>query len=103
MMKADVVITVRFLTQEEGGRNTPIVSDSYGCPLMLGDEGFDCRFVLDGKTCFELGKEYAIPIKFLNRDKAFESLKANSEISLWEGKTIATGRIVDVCDRGFDS
>ena len=92
MMKKEATIFVRFLTTEEGGRQSPIESDRYGCPLMIDDtQGFDCRFVLDGVTNFELGKEYEIAVQFLNPENAFSHLSEGDEISLWEGKKIGVG------------
>ncbi len=92
MMNKEAIIFVRFLTTEEGGRQTSIKGDRYGCPLMInGEQGFDCRFVLDGTTVFELGKEYEIPVKFLNPKNALKSLHEGDEIYLWEGKKIGLG------------
>ncbi|WP_303907142.1 hypothetical protein [Thiohalomonas denitrificans] len=95
-MKTEAVIRVRFLTPEEGGRKTPIEGERYGCPLMLNGQGFDCRFVLDGYACFELGKSYEIPVKFLNPVLALKELREGTEISLWEGKIIARGVVIKV-------
>lgn len=92
MMKKEATIFVRFLTTEEGGRQTSIESDRYGCPLMIDDnQGFDCRFVLEEVTLFELGKEYEIEVKFLSPEKALGSLQEGDEIYLWEGKRIGVG------------
>lgn len=93
-MDKDATIFVRFLTAEEGGRQTSIESDRYGCPLMIDDkQGFDCRFVLDRVTVFELGKEYEIAVKFLNPGDALKKLHGGDEIYLWEGKRIGVGTV----------
>lgn len=94
MINKDALIKVRFLTPQEGGRNHDIVGEKYGCPLMINDEGFDCRFVLDTEKHFILGETYNINIKFLNPYHAGKVLKEGQKITLWEGKTIATGKIV---------
>lgn len=93
-MKPEAVIRVRFLTTEEGGRKSPIEGDKYGCPIMVNEHGFDCRFILDGGARFELGESYEISVKFLNPDLALKELREGIEISLWEGKTIARGEVV---------
>lgn len=95
-MKPDAVIEVRFLTYNEGGRLMPINSESYGCPLIVGKLGFDCRFILDQKICFTLGETYQISVKFLDYEDAVKHLKEGSSISLWEGKTIAIGEVVNL-------
>lgn len=95
-MKPEALIHVYFLTPEEGGRKSDIEGDKYGCPIMHGGQGHDCRFVLDGRTRFELGKTYNILVKFLNPKLALQDLAPGMKISLWEGKTIARGEISEI-------
>ncbi len=94
MIEPDALINVRFLTSSEGGREHPIQGDKYGCPLIVKNNGFDCRFILGENMCFELGKTYQIPIKFLDSEYALSHIQEGETISLWEGKTIATGKII---------
>jgi hypothetical protein len=96
VMKPDAVIRVRFLTPKEGGRVSAIEGSEYGCPVMVNDHGFDCRFLLNRVTRFELGSEYDIEIKFLRADLALQQIERNTTVSLWEGKTIATGVVTKV-------
>ncbi|BFM49943.1 hypothetical protein [Marinomonas sp. THO17] len=87
MMKKEATILVRFLSAAEGGRQSSI-----GCLLMIDDtQAFDCRFILDGTTVFELGMEYDIAVKFLNPENVLSHLNEEDEISLWEGKKIGAG------------
>ena len=97
-MKPEAVIRVRFLSTEDGGRESPIVGDKYGCPLMVNEEGFDCRFVLNKHSHFELGEVYEIPVKFLNPELALEALQEGAKITLWEGKVIARGMVIKILD-----
>ncbi len=93
-MKKEATISIRFLTAEEGGRQSSLESERYGCPLMIDDgQGFDCRFVLDEVTVFELGKEYEIAIIFLNPENALSYLREGDEVYLWEGKKIGVGTV----------
>jgi len=97
MITKDATIHIRFLTEEEGGRHTSIRSDNFGCPIMIDENrGFDCRFVLDGITLFELGNEYEISIGFLNSECAIRSLSEGDEIFLWEGKKIGVGTMTKI-------
>ena len=93
-MKSDAVIEITFLTTEEGGRKSLIEGDRYGCPILVDGRGFDCRFVLAEPSRFELGRTYQIGVKFLDAESAMAELKEGYAISLWEGKTIAKGRVV---------
>ena len=99
-MKREVVIQVRFLTTAEGGRQSSIKSDRYGCPLMIDEtQGFDCRFVLDGASVFELGNEYEIAVSFLNPEKALSHLSEGDTIFLWEGKKIGEGTVKTILSK----
>ncbi|MES2996029.1 MAG: hypothetical protein V4733_04380 [Verrucomicrobiota bacterium] len=98
-MKPDALIRVRFLTSTEGGRESGIFASRYGCPVFIdgyAEHGFDCRFLLDADTCFELGSTHDVKIKFMNPDLALPHMKKGTSISLWEGRTIATGQVVSV-------
>lgn len=95
---ADAVIRVRFLLETEGGRKTDISGSAYGCPLFIGDQAFDCRFVYTSETVYCLGHEYTIQIRFLFPNLAVPLLRVGQKISLWEGKTIAEGNVIWVRD-----
>lgn len=92
-MNTDAIIEIRFKTPAEGGRHGAINGIFYGCPLFIGGEAFDCRIFLNGKTLL-LGETYKLPVKFLNRDLVLPKLSQGKPVILWEGKEIATGRIV---------
>jgi hypothetical protein len=92
-MVADLEIEVTFLRPEDGGRTTSIRGGNYGCPIMIENEGFDCRFVVAQDDLFEPGESYIIPVKLMNFALASEQLTAGRQISLWEGRTIAHGKV----------
>ncbi|WEF35480.1 hypothetical protein [Pseudoduganella chitinolytica] len=94
-MQADALITVRFLSPEEGGRAQPASGRTFGCPLFVDGEGYDCRLLLDGLV-LQPGQQYELPVKFLRREHAEERLRIGAPITLWEGKTIASGTISHV-------
>ena len=93
-MKPDAIIDVRFKTTSEGGRRTPIKGDSYACPLFIDGEGFDCRILLNKEL--QLGQNYQLPVKFLNRDLVISKLSRGRRFTLWEGKDVASGRVLEV-------
>ncbi|MDR6872193.1 hypothetical protein J2Y55_003209 [Bosea sp. BE125] len=95
MLKPDALIEIRLLTPDQGGRQTPIVGEYFGCPLYVKGRAFDCRLFLEGKS-IEFGRSCLIRVKFLIFEDAKPFLKIDGQISLWEGKTIATGRIVEI-------
>ncbi|NJM37555.1 MAG: hypothetical protein HC845_06650 [Akkermansiaceae bacterium] len=98
-MKPDALIRVRFLTSAEGGRKSDLFFSRYGCPMFIDgydENGFDCRFILETDTHLEPGISHEIKIKFLNPDLALARLHEGASISLWEGRTIATGQVVAI-------
>ena len=96
-MTPDIIISVRFLTTAECGRETPVQGQSYSCPLFIGDDGFDCRLLLDGRR-LDLGENHEVAVKFLYREKALPKMKTGAELHLWEGRNIASGEIIQVCE-----
>jgi hypothetical protein len=92
-MKPDAVIKVRFKTPWQKGRQGAVVGEVYGCPLFVDGEAFDCRIYLEGKT-LDLGKTCEVGVKFLNPQLALPQLSPGKSIYLWEGREIATGKVV---------
>jgi hypothetical protein len=41
-----------------------------------------------------LGETYELPIKFLNPDLALPKMSPGKLVKLWEGKDIATGKVM---------
>jgi hypothetical protein len=92
-MESDAIIEVRFKTPEEHGRRTAVQGDYYGCPFVVDGEAFDCRLLLSGRR-LELGKIYQVPVKFMNWQLVRPRLSKGKSFVLWEGKDIATGKVV---------
>lgn len=94
-MEPDAIIEVRFKTPDEGGRKNAIIGNHYSCPLFIDGEGFDCRLILEGRKIV-LGAWYRLPVKFLNLNLVAPRLLTGKSITLWEGKPVAAGKIVEV-------
>jgi|SRR6185312_8705995 len=88
----DATIQVLVKRSEDGGRQTPIESGVYGCPLFIGDKGFDCRLLID--ETLQPGALYELPVKFMNPAGALPLLSLGTAIALWEGQEIATGKVI---------
>lgn len=98
MTTYDAIIQVKFLTPEQGGREHSIQGCNYSCPLIVDEQGFDCRFVLEEEQIFNLGSSYKIPIRFLNFKTARPYIEEGRSLALWEGKIIATGTIFRISE-----
>ncbi len=92
-MNPDITIEVRFKTTAEGGRAGPVFGKQFGCPMFIAGEAFDCRLLIEGRA-LELGETYDVPVKFLNASLALPKLAPGQEITLWEGKEIAKGKVI---------
>ncbi len=102
-MKADIYIKVRFKTTEEGGRKTslqrkmPLGVDFYACPMKIDNNFYDCRLFIGNKE-IKLGEYYEIPAVFLDKESALQKLSVGKNIALWEGKEVANGQVIRICD-----
>ena len=95
IVRPDAIIEVRFKTAGEGGRETSVAGDVYSCPILIDGRGFDCRIFL-GNMVVDLGEYYQLPVRFLNRDLAISMLFPGKPITLWEGKDVADGKVLDI-------
>ena len=100
-MNADILIEVRFFTTEEGGRQTPLNLSKgefpFGCPFVFSDgEAFDCWLLFASEKVYEFGTPHQIPVKFLSWDLVKSKLTVGEAFTLWEGKTIATGKVLRI-------
>lgn len=92
-MNPDITIEVRFKTPVEGGRLDPITGKQFGCPMFVAGEAFDCRLLIGGRT-LRLGETYEVPVQFLNAPLALSKVAPGKEVTLWEGKEIARGKVL---------
>lgn len=95
-MAPDIYINIRFRETSEGGRKSPVLGDFYACPLIIDGEAYDCRLFIKGLV-LQLGHFYEVPVKFLNRDLVISKLVVGKNITLWEGKEVADGRVSKIC------
>lgn len=102
-MKPDIYIKVRFKTNKEGGRKTSVKRKTllgpnfYACPLVVDGKAYDCRLLI-GDNEIELGRYYEIPVKFLDKDSALSNIAVGKSIILLEGKEVADGEVIKICD-----
>jgi len=99
-----MIARIRFLAQEEGGRTQSLPPSTFGCPIFFEDipelsaHGYDCRILLSEiNRLIAPGDEVeAVRIVFLSPDEVFAHVRKGTTFSLWEGKVIARGEVVDI-------
>jgi hypothetical protein len=99
-VKANAIIEIRFKTTNEGGRTMPIGLSKvpfYSCPLLVNGQAFDCRIFLDNKV-LKLGEVYKLPVKFMNPELVLSLLSIGKYVTLWEGKEVADGKVLEIFD-----
>lgn len=92
-MSPEIAIRVRFRTRDEGGRSSPIQSDSYSCPMIIDDEAFDCRISF-GTKITELGVWTECRARFLSPEMVIPKIHKGLAFKLWEGKIVADGESI---------
>jgi hypothetical protein len=97
----DAIIEVRFLTTAEGGKKkTPVAGFGYRATFQIDNEYNDGGFLWAGPP-IEAGVSYEVPVFFLRPDLVFPKLMEGKQLTLWEGKLVATGKIIRVlAERG---
>ena len=94
----DAIIRVTFKTPEEGGRQADIPLAEmpwFGCVLKVAGGNFDFRVTVHDQT-YRLGETYDVPIKFLWPEGAVPMLFPGAAVTLWAGKDIAAGSVLEV-------
>ncbi|HEX8663201.1 MAG TPA: hypothetical protein VF744_04145 [Beijerinckiaceae bacterium] len=90
--QADLVATVRFRTEAEGGRKTAPTKDSLSAIMTVGRRNFDVRLQLANQKPVP-GQEAVILINFLNPRAAREFIKAGQRFTLRDWRVIAEGTV----------
>lgn len=96
----DARVKIRLYSTESGGRQGPLPSKQFGCPVFFGEEpnqAFDCRFLVADVPRLEPGGPSAtVPVKFLEPDLVRPFLRPGAKFRLWEGKPIGDGVVQEV-------
>ena len=93
----DLTVEIALLPTSEGGRAGAIVGEWYGCPIGATNAYFDVRFDLTSIHRVEPGTTAVLPAKFLDPTLALPQFQVGREFSIWEGRVIGTGRVLEVC------
>ena len=95
-MKPDAIISVELLPTLSGGRNGATPAKQFGCVFEINGEYFDCRLDLSESGPLMPGCKATVPVAFLYPENVVPRLSEGTQFNLWEGKTIANGRVVSI-------
>lgn len=88
----------------DGGKTIPITGPIYSCPVFFDDiaalanSGWDCRILIGehGEPIPPGGGAHAVAIVFLSPEIVLPHMKVGVTFTLWEGRTIGSGTVVEV-------
>lgn len=97
----DAIARISLFGSDRNGRRTAIPPNRFRCPVFFGEqrkEANDCMFLLDliGVGLDPGGAEREVPIKFLSRESVAENIRPGVRFTLWEGRDIGVGEILEV-------
>ena len=99
----DIMAVVHLLPTEYGGRSVPTPSDRFGCLFDYKGEYFESILLLYDIGSIGPGAEKEVPILFLSPEVIKHRLKAGDVFRLWEGRTIAHGRVTKLLENAAES
>ena len=95
-MKSDAIVLIELLPTLSGGRTGATPAKQFGCLFELDGEYFDCRLDLSEAGPLLPDKSATVPVAFLCPENVVPRLAAGTEFRLWEGRTIANGKIISL-------
>lgn len=94
----EIEAELEVLPFDQSPRQGPLRDDvvgHFGCPMMLGQEAFDCRMTFpDAGGSVALGKTARALIQFLSPTLVLPRLSPGSTFELWEMGVVARGRVI---------
>lgn len=94
-IKPEIAVEVSLLPTERGGRQNPISEGEYRCVLSVGEENFSARFYIPQQgLIFEVPRK--LYVQFLYPEMALPFFSVGTSFSVWEGKIIGNGKVIEV-------
>ena len=92
----DAVLDLELLPTEHGGRSLPTPDTFLGCPFVFEGELFDCRLDFSDIGPLNPGARARVPVVFLSPALIVPRLRRGSSFTIWEGRPIGQGAVVEV-------
>jgi len=104
MLIPDIIINLKFLPTEHGGRKMPTPKDYFGCIFEIHNTNHDGRLLLD-----KIGSIYPsetkenVPVKFLCADLVIPKLNIGDKLLLKEGHVIGEAIVAEILNKNPES
>lgn len=89
---ADLVATLRFRTEAEGGRTSELPTNHLNAILTIGERNFDVRLQLSGASILP-GQTSVVSMNFLDPDGARRFVRVGQDVTLRDYRVIAEGKV----------
>lgn len=92
----EIIVEITLLPSEAGGRASAIQHAEYRGVLGVGAENFSVRFFVALSGGFSQNQTQQFGIQFLFPDAALPHFPVGAEFSVWSGRIIGNGRVLEV-------
>ena len=96
MREPDITAKVALTRSEDGGRAGPILSEHFGCILVVDGAAYDVRLRL--QEPFAPGEQRTIGIDFLDPNSA-SRMRPGATFALRELRHVATGFVLTIQEK----
>ena len=96
LWEPDAIVELELLSRSAGGRSGPTPSTFLGCPFGIEGEYFDCRLDFSDTGPLSPGGKARVPVVFLSPSLVIPRLRPGTAFTLWEGKIIGQGLVVEI-------
>ena len=99
-VQPEIIVEMRLLSCEEGGRRSPIRQGEYRGILGIGSENFSARFFVPVPQGISSNGVHRLGVQFLFPEAALPHFPIGTSFNLWEGHIIGNGKVVEVLHHG---
>jgi hypothetical protein len=113
MVKPDVIVKIRLLTEKEGGRTEPLLrgaGSQYRTMAVIPGDGqiyrsrqsssHDFCMLLDGEGLINPGEEAVVPMVFLCPEFVLPLLSVGAKLDIYEARKVGEAEILSFCENG---
>jgi hypothetical protein len=94
----EIVVEITLLSSEAGGRKGAILQGEYRGVFGIGSANFSVRFFVPLEDGFSPNQTQRVGVQFLAPEAAPPNFPVGAEFSVWEGRVIGKGRVLEVLD-----
>ena len=92
----EIIVEITLHPSEADGRKGAILQGEYRGVLGIGSENFSVRFFVPLKDGFSPNQTHRFGVQFLVPEAALPHFPVGAEFSVWEGRVIGSGRVLEV-------